>query len=88
MPVKRLEPSQIRRMRAKTHEQTKLGFSILRWATTSWSNVNASLGLLFTKPTKDCVRNGHTPYTAFGGLVKCRYCGIEISSLEQLFKQD
>jgi hypothetical protein len=85
-PVKRLEASEIRRMRARTHEQTKFGFSLVRWLSTSWSNLSASYSLLFSKPDKDCRRNGHTAYTAYGGVTRCRYCAVEMQSLDNLLK--
>lgn len=86
MPVKRLDPAQIRRLRAQAQKRSHLGFSIIRMFAQFWNELNGSLGLLFQKPTRDCDRNGHTPKPAQGNIMRCRYCNMEIESLEQLMR--
>jgi hypothetical protein len=88
MQVKRLDAAKIRRMRAQTQEQTKIGFSIMRYFGKTWIDFQGALGLLFTVPTKDCDKNGHKPHVGYGGVLKCRTCGLEIQSLEQLMRLD
>ncbi len=88
MPVKRIDPSQIRRLRAKTHEQTKIKFSLIRFFATTWSQIHSYVGLLFIPSASVCVREGHVPELSVGGEMRCRHCKKQIASMEELMKLD
>ena len=88
MPVKRIDPSQIRRLRAKTHEQANIRFSLMRFFATTWSQFQSNIALLFIPSSSVCVRDGHVPELSASGEMHCRHCKKQIASVEELMKLD
>lgn len=83
IPVKRITPEQIRKLRLQAHQQTQMHFSLLRAIVKSWHDIRAQFGLLFRGKTDICKRAGHS-VSKYGGIMHCRNCHMEILSIDEL----
>jgi Zn finger protein HypA/HybF involved in hydrogenase expression len=87
-PEKRKQVAQIRKMRLQAHQQTQMKFSIVRAVVAMFSRLSNSIGLLLTKQKRQtqCELHGHsiTQFNHRGCIAQCRFCGLQINSIEEL----
>ncbi len=87
-PVKRKQAAQIRKMRLQAHQQTQIKFSLTRALVHFFSNLTGSLNVMLAKKKTQtqCELNGHsvTRFGYYGCVAKCRFCGMQIVSAEEL----
>lgn len=87
-PEKRKHAAQIRKMRLQAHQQTQVQFSIVRFIVGQFSRISNLIGLFLTRQKRQtqCELNGHsvTQFNFRGCVPKCRFCGVQINSIEEL----